>query len=47
MKIKYWFKRDQNKKRLAPNVWAMTGGSVIFGEKSKETIVKEAKEETG
>ena len=32
-------------KRLEPNVWAMTGGSVIVGENSLETIVREAKEE--
>lgn len=37
-------KRSQQK-RLEPNVWAMTGGSVILEEKSKETIVREAKEE--
>ena len=35
----------QLEKRLQPNVWAMTGGSVIVGEKSPETIVREAKEE--
>lgn len=32
-------------KRLEPNVWAMTGGSVMLGEKSLKTIVREAKEE--
>ena len=32
-------------KKLEPNVWAMTGGSVIAGEMSKDTIVREAKEE--
>lgn len=37
-------KRSEQKK-LEPNVWAMTGGSVIFGETPKETIVREAKEE--
>ncbi len=37
-------KRSENK-RLEPNVWAMTGGSVILGEDSKKTIVREAKEE--
>ncbi len=37
-------KRSENK-RLEPNVWAMTGGSVIVGENSLETIVREAKEE--
>lgn len=30
---------------LEPNVWAMTGGSVILGENSKDTIVRESKEE--
>ena len=34
-------------KRLEPNVWAMTGGSVILGETSLNTIVREAKEELG
>lgn len=37
-------KRSEQKK-LEPNVWAMTGGSVVLGENSKETIVREAKEE--
>lgn len=32
-------------KKLSPNVWAMTGGSVIYGETSSQTIVREAKEE--
>ncbi len=32
-------------KKLEPNVWAMTGGSVILGENSLKTIVREAKEE--
>ena len=36
-------KRSENK-RLEPNVWAMTGGSVIVGENSLQTIVREAKE---
>ena len=49
-----WIVNNENKiliqkrskqKRLDPNVWAMTGGSVILGEKSNETIVREAKEE--
>lgn len=34
-------------KKLDPNVWAMTGGSVIFGEKSFETIIRESREELG
>lgn len=37
-------KRATNKK-IYPNVWAMMGGSVIVGENSKQTIVREAKEE--
>ena len=32
-------------KKLEPNVWPMTGGSVIVGENSLKTIVREAKEE--
>lgn len=32
-------------KRLEPSVWAMTGGSVVLGENSLKTIVREAKEE--
>lgn len=39
-------KRSQQKK-LEPNVWAMTGGSVILGEDSVTTIVRETKEELG
>ncbi|MCI8352355.1 MAG: NUDIX domain-containing protein [Clostridia bacterium] len=39
-------KRSKNKK-LEPNVWAMTGGSVIMGENSLEAIVRETKEELG
>lgn len=39
-------KRAKNKK-LEPNVWAMTGGSVILGENSLETIIREAREELG
>lgn len=35
------------KKRQAPNVWAMTGGSVIKGEMSLQTIQRETKEELG
>lgn len=34
-------------KRLAPNVWAMTGGSVIKGETSLQTIEREVLEELG
>lgn len=42
---KILIQKRSDKKRLQPNVWAMTGGSVILGEESKETIVREAKEE--
>ena len=35
------------KKRLSPNVWAMTGGSVIIGETSLQTIARETFEELG
>lgn len=35
------------KKNLSPNVWAMTGGSVIKGETSRETIERETMEELG
>lgn len=51
-----WIINNENKiliqkrsplKKLDPNVWAMTGGSVILGEKSKETIVRESREELG
>jgi len=34
-------------KRLEPNVWAMTGGSVVVGENSIDTIVRETREEIG
>ena len=40
---KILIQKRAKKKRLEPNVWAMTGGSVILGENSKETIVREAK----
>ena len=42
---KILIQKRSNLKKLEHNVWAMTGGSVILGEKSKETIVREAKEE--
>lgn len=35
------------KKKQAPNVWAMTGGSVIKGETSLQTIERETQEELG
>lgn len=34
-------------KRLQPNVWAMTGGSIIKGETSLQTIERETYEELG
>lgn len=39
-------KRSPNKK-LSPNLWAMTGGSVIKGETSLQTIYRETLEELG
>ncbi len=42
---KILIQKRSHKKRLEPNVWAMTGGSVILGEKSLDTIVRESKEE--
>ena len=39
-------KRSANKKH-SPNLWAMTGGSAIAGENSKDTILREVKEELG
>ncbi len=35
------------KKKNSPNVWAMTGGSVIKGETTLQTIERETKEELG
>ena len=35
------------KKRLQPNVWAMTGGSTLKGETTLETIERETLEELG
>lgn len=42
---KILIQKRSKQKNLYPNVWAMTGGAVILGENSKETIVREAKEE--
>lgn len=51
-----WIVNSENKiliqkrspqKRNSPNVWAMTGGSVIKGETSLQTIERETKEELG
>ncbi len=42
---KILIQKRSSKKRLEPNVWAMTGGSVIVGENSLQTIVRESKEE--
>lgn len=39
-------KRSSTKKN-SPNLWMMTGGSAIAGENSKDTIVREVKEELG
>lgn len=49
-----WIINDENKvliqkrspqKRLEPNVWAMTGGTVIYGEIPIETVARESSEE--
>ena len=42
---KILIQKRSSQKRLEPNVWAMTGGSVIVGENSKQTIIRESKEE--
>lgn len=51
-----WFINSENKiliqkrsplKRQSPNVWAMTGGSVVKGETSLQTIERETMEELG
>ncbi len=51
-----WFINSENKiliqkrsplKRQSPNVWAMTGGSVVKGETSLQTIERETLEELG
>ena len=42
---KILIQKRAKQKKLQPNVWAMTGGSVILGENSVNTIVREAKEE--
>ena len=34
-------------KKFEPNVWAMTGGTVIYGEIPVETVAREANEELG
>lgn len=44
---KIFIQKRSPKKRLSPNVWAMTGGSVIKGENSSETIERETMEELG
>ena len=54
--VDVWIINSENKiliqkrapqKKLEPNVWAMTGGSVIKGETEVETIKREAFEELG
>ncbi len=44
---KILIQKRAKQKRMEPNVWAMTGGSVIVGEESINTIVRETKEELG
>ena len=42
---KFLIQKRASNKKIFPNMWAMMGGSVIVGENSKQTIVREAKEE--
>ncbi len=42
---KIFIQKRSDTKKLSPSVWAMTGGSVIYGETPKETIVRESMEE--
>lgn len=42
---KIFIQKRSDAKKLSPGVWAMTGGSVIYGETPKETIVRESMEE--
>lgn len=44
---KIFIQKRSPKKRLSPNVWAMTGGSTIQGETSLQTITRETLEELG
>jgi len=44
---KILIQKRAKEKRMEPNVWAMTGGSVMVGEESINTIVRETKEELG
>ena len=46
-KNKILIQKRSPKKKRAPNVWAMTGGSVIKGETSLQTIERETLEELG
>ena len=42
---KIFIQKRSDTKKLSPSVWAMTGGSVVYGETPKETIVRESMEE--
>ena len=44
---KILIQKRSSQKKLQPNVWAMTGGSVIKGETSLETLKRETFEELG
>ena len=42
---KFLIQKRSQKKKVHPNVWAMTGGSVIRGETPQETLLRECFEE--
>ena len=44
---KILIQKRSSQKKLSPNVWGMTGGSVIKGETSLQTIKRESFEELG
>lgn len=44
---KILIQKRSSQKKFAPNVWAMTGGSIIKGETALETLKRETMEELG